>query len=255
MDLCIQPAMFWSLKTTSPVLGCFSNRRRVGWRNALLSLTGSAAASSASIKKDDELLEIDGQPVLGEFITDVHKMLVGEVGSVVTLTMARRDDKEKYKVVLLRARISTHASDALKDISTFLRLDNKETFFARRLLMDWKLFQLSLVDILADPLCEFTLFKNALKVSVGLLLPIELIDKDADPSSLNKADLSSRSIHINQVNERIREMKNFLSQPRNHKAIIVIMRYASEILALEGTDRFFSSLMLMFQVQLFCVFR
>ena len=198
---------------------------------------GSAAASSASIKKDDELLEIDGQPVLGEFITDVHKMLVGEVGSVVTLTMARRDDKEKYKVVLLRARISTHASDALKDISTFLRLDNKETFFARCLLMDWKLFQLSLVDILADPLCEFTLFKNALKVSVGLLLPIELIDKDADPSSLNKADLSSRSIHINQVNERIREMKNFLSQPRNHKAIIVIMRYASEILALEGTDR------------------
>jgi hypothetical protein len=215
MDLCIQPAMFWSLKTTSPVLGCFSNRRRVGWRNALLSLTGSAAASSASIKKDDELLEIDGQPVLGEFITDVHKMLVGEVGSVVTLTMARRDDKEKYKVVLLRARISTHASDALKDISTFLRLDNK----------DWKLFQLSLVDILADPLCEFTLFKNALKVSVGLLLPIELIDKDADPSSLNKADLSSRSIHINQVNERIREMKNFLSQPRNHKAIIVTVKH------------------------------
>ena len=47
-----------------------------------MSLTGSAAASSASIKKDDELLEIDGQPVLGEFITDVHKMLVGEVSSV-----------------------------------------------------------------------------------------------------------------------------------------------------------------------------
>ena len=76
-----------------------------------------------------------------------------------------------------------------------------------------------------------------MKVSVGLLLPIELIDKDADHSYLNKADLSSRSIHINQVNERIREVKNFLSQPRNHKAIIVIMRYASEILALEGTDR------------------
>jgi hypothetical protein len=198
---------------------------------------GSAAASSSSIKKDDELLEIDGHPVTGEFITDVYKMLVGEVGSVVTLTLARRDDKERYKVVLLRARISTHASDALKDISTFLRLDNKDTFFARRLLMDWKLFQLSLVDILADPMCEFTLFKNALKVSVGLLLPIELVDKDADPSSLNKADLSSRSIHINQVNERIRDMKNFLSQPRNHRAVIVIMRYASEILALEGTDR------------------
>ena len=74
--------------------------------------------------------------------------------------------------------------------------------------MDWKLFQLSLVDILADPLCEFTLFKNALKVSVGLLLPIELIDKDADPSSLNKADLSSRSIHINQVNECITQFEN-----------------------------------------------
>ena len=198
---------------------------------------GSAAMSSASIKKDDELLEIDGQSVSGEFITDVHKMLAGEVGSVVTLTLARRDDKEKYKAVLLRARISTHASDALKDISTFLRLDNKDTFFARRLLMEWKLFQLSLVDILADPMCEFTLFKNALKVSVGLLLPIELIDKDADPSSLNKADLSSRSLYINQVNERIREMKNFLSQPRNHRAVIVIMRYVSEILALEGTDR------------------
>ncbi len=198
---------------------------------------GGAAMSSASIKKDDELLEIDGQPVSGEFITDVHKMLAGEVGSVVTLTLARRDDKEKYKAVLLRARISTHASDALKDISTFLRLDNKETFFARRLLMDWKIFQLSLVDILADPMCEFTLFKNALKVSVGLLLPIELIGKDADPSSLNKADLSSRSLYINQVNERIRDIKNFLSQPRNHRAIIVIMRYASEILALEGTDR------------------
>ena len=130
-------------------------------------------------------------------------MLIGEVGSVITLTLARKDDKEKYSVLLLRSRISTHASDALNDISMFLRLDNKDTVFARRQLMDWKLFQLSLVDILADPTCEWKLFLNALKVSVGLLLPIQLIDKDADPSTLNKADLSSRSIHINQINERI----------------------------------------------------
>lgn len=46
---------------------------------------------------------------------------------------------------------------ALKDISTFLRLDSKEPFFVRRPLMDRKLFKLYLVDILADPLCEFTL--------------------------------------------------------------------------------------------------
>jgi hypothetical protein len=193
--------------------------------------------SSASVKKDDELLFIDGHPVSGEFIKDIHKMLIGEVGSVITLTLARKDDKEKYSVPLLRSRISTHASDALKDISMFLRLDNKDTFFARRQLMDWKLFQLSLVDILADPTCEWKLFLNALKVSVGLLLPIQLIDKDADPSTLNKADLSSRSIHINQVNERIREIKNFLSQTRNHRAIINIMRWTSECLAHEGTDR------------------
>jgi len=198
---------------------------------------GGAALSSTSIKKDDELLSIDGHPVSGEFIKDVHKMLMGEVGSVVTLTLARKDDKEKYSVPLLRARISTHASDALKDIFMFLRLDNKDTFFARRQLMDWKLFQLSLVDILADPTCDWKLFSNALKVSVSLLLPIQLIDKDADPASLNKADISSRSIHINQVSERIREIKNFLSQTRNHKAIINIMRWASGCLAKEGTDR------------------
>jgi hypothetical protein len=193
--------------------------------------------SSASVKKDDELLFIDGHPVSGEFIKDIHKMLIGEVGSVITLTLARKDDKEKYSVLLLRSRISTHASDALNDISMFLRLDNKDTVFARRQLMDWKLFQLSLVDILADPTCEWKLFLNALKVSVGLLLPIQLIDKDADPSTLNKADLSSRSIHINQINERIREIKNFMSQTRNHRAIINIMRWTSECLAHEGTDR------------------
>ncbi len=64
----------------------------------------------------------------------------------------------EFQFALPATKLTTHTVDVY---STFLRLDSKEPFFARRPLMDWKLFQLSLVDILADPLCEFTLIATS----------------------------------------------------------------------------------------------
>ena len=49
------------------------------------------AAAHAGLRVDDEILAIDGKPVKPMTPEDVHRALLGKVGSIVTLNVRRQD--------------------------------------------------------------------------------------------------------------------------------------------------------------------
>ena len=69
-------------------------------------LSGQSADREGTVQVNDEIEEVDGQPVTGAQLAELRAKILGEIGTFVTLKFSRMgDDGETYKytVSLMRA--------------------------------------------------------------------------------------------------------------------------------------------------------
>jgi carboxyl-terminal processing protease len=64
----------------------------------VVELPADSPASKAGVQLDDVILEVDGRPVAGLPKPEVHRLLTGEVGSVVRLRIDRRGSLSEIAV-------------------------------------------------------------------------------------------------------------------------------------------------------------
>jgi len=79
-----------------------------GWLTVIEPMPGTPA-SKAGILGGDRIVEIEGKSTKGISIYDAQKKLKGKEGTSVTLTVARRGEKELIEKTIIRARIETSA--------------------------------------------------------------------------------------------------------------------------------------------------
>lgn len=96
------------IRTKKNAVGIGAMVRQCGSKFIIAGTLENSPASTAGIEKNDEIVSIDGSPCLGCSLEQLAKMLQGDIGSKINLSL-RRDYKTELKFRIIRTKLEYDA--------------------------------------------------------------------------------------------------------------------------------------------------